>query len=255
MYSKTVKSTVSAALLIAASTAPSFSATAQDAEETYIYASYFTCPGGNPSDVDKVVKDEIAPIYNAGVKDGTIKNWGWSIHHTGGKWQRIFSHTNSSIDALLKSADTLFERGEAANVDPDNKFGKICNAHDDYIWEVKAGEIGDIEGTAALSTYFQCDLSQEGRTDEIMEEFFAPIYEANMGKGKLTSWTWAAHVYGGKYRRAIFTSAENFTDLTKTMDAIFDASYGGSDSQGMEFSKICSSHSDYLWYRADMTPE
>lgn len=247
MFSNTLKSTLSAALLITGSI--TVSASAEDQEKTFLYASYFSCPAGKMSDVGKVIKNEFAPLYDAAVKDGTLKGWGWSTHHTGGRWQLIFNHSNDSVDGLLKSADTMNERAKAANVDPENTFGKICNSHDDYIWELTQGADGDVEGPAAISTYFQCNISTEDRADEIVKKHFAPIYNANMGKGKLTSWAWASHVYGGKYRRGLWTSAENYTDLLKTMDAVFEAAYGDDNKNGREFAKICSSHSDYLWNR------
>ncbi len=247
MLSNTLKSTISAALLITGSV--TVSASAQDQEKTFLYASYFSCPAGKMSDVSKVIKDQFAPLYDAAVKDGTLKDWGWSTHHTGGHWQLIFNHSNNTIDALLKSADTMNERGKAAKVDPENIFGKICNSHEDYIWELTQGATGEVEGPAALSTYYQCDISQEDRADEIVKTAFAQNFNANMGKGKLSSWAWASHSYGGKYRRGMWTSAANYTDLLKTMDAIFEANYGNDSKAGREFTQICSSHSDYLWNR------
>ncbi len=252
MFKFTLKSTLSAAIILSSSILVMTSVSAQEKdteEKTFLYASYFSCPGGKLSDVDKVVKNEFTPLYDAAVKDGTLKSWGWSTHHTGGRWQRIFSFGSDSVDNLLKSLDIMTERAEAANIDPDNIFGKVCTAHEDYIWELTAGSPGEPTGSAALSTYYQCDVSQEDRADEIVEKVFAPVYNANMGKGKLTSWAWAEHRYGGQYRRAVFTSAENYTDLLSSMDNVFNAVNSNNNSEGSEFTKICSNHSDYLWNR------
>ena len=245
MLSNTLKSTLSAALFITGCV--TVSASAEDQEKIFHYASYFSCPGGKLSDADKIMKNEYGPVYDQAVKDGAIKGWGYAKHHTGGRWQRIFSHTNDSVDGLLKSVNTMNDMLKSANVDPDFKFFKTCNAHDDYIWEETAGNAMDNEGSVGITTYFQCDISTEDRADEIIQKHFASIYNANMGKNKINGWGWLTHVYGGKYRRAMTTSAANYTDLLKTMDSIFTAVYGNDNPDGLEFAKICSNHSDYLW--------
>ena len=248
MFSNTVKTTLSAALFVAASTAPSFSATAQDEEKSFIYASYFTCPGGDPQDVDKIVKNDLAPIYDAAVKDGTIKEWGWAAHHTGGKWQRIFTHTSDSPAGLVKSSAIINKRISEAKVDTDNNFGKICNMHDDYIWELTASKSSDTEGRSSISTYYQCDVATELDADAVFDKYISPAYDANIGKGKLTGWSYLTHAYGGKYRRIISASAENYNDLLETMDVVFATAYNDDNPEALGFSKICPSHSDYLWY-------
>lgn len=245
MLSNTLKSTLSAALLITGCVTAS--ASAEDHEKTFHYASYFSCPGGKLSDADKIMKDEYGPVYDQAVKDGVIKGWGYAKHHTGGRWQRIFSHTNDSVDGLLKAAVTMNDMLKNANVDPDFKFFKTCNAHDDYIWEETAGNTTGIEGSAGLTVYYQCDSATETRADEIINKVFAPIYSANMGKGKLNGWGWLRHAYGGKYRRAMTSSAKNFTELLKSMDDIYEVLYSKDNPESMEFAKICTSHSDYLW--------
>jgi hypothetical protein len=221
----------------------------EKAEDTFLYATYFYCNTGTQDKVDDIVKANTAPIYDAAVADGTIKGWGWMSHHTGGKWRRIQYHSSSSVAGLLATQKSLGDKVDAAGGDPDNEFGKICSAHDDYIWKVEAGGAGTVaRGSASLSVYMVCSFSGEDRADEIVKSVFAPVYDKAVADGKLTSWGWMSHVVGGKYRRLSTMSADNYDDLLAARGEILDALYGdGENAQANEFSEICGSHSDYLW--------
>lgn len=217
----------------------------KDEKETYIYASYFYCKTSGMDAVDDMVSNEMAPIYDAGVKDGTIGGWGWLAHHTGGKWNRIFYHVSDSMENLFKSQSTMMERSK----DTGEGFTEICGLHDDYIWQsvVNNGLTGD-RGKAALSVYHVCDISREERADEIVKTVFAPLYDKAIEEGKIKSWGWSSHVIGGKYRKLGTMTGDSFGAVLKARGEILEAAYGdGENAAANEFVDICSSHSDYLW--------
>ena len=252
MFSKCLKSILSAVFLLAGSTISFSSVAAED--NTFYYASYMNCTSGPLGPLDKIVSEGFGPVYDAAVKDGTIKGWGWAKHHTGGRWDRIFSVEGDSVDGLLKATATMRERSKKANADPDNVFGKTCSDHVDYIWKRNNGSPENSgssdEGaasTAGMTVYYQCDIVKEDRADEIVAGSYANANNASVGSGKLTGWGWLQHQYGGKYRRALTYSAANFTDLLNGMNDAFAKFYADDNPEGMEFVKICGSHSDYLW--------
>lgn len=222
---------------------------AQEEEETdtFIYATYFYCDVTKQDDVDKIAEEQIAVTYNAGVEDGTIGGWGWLAHQTGGKWRRILYHTSDSIGGLLDAQKKLGAAGAAS--DPNNEFGQICGAHDDYIWKAETGNIFDgPRGEAGLSAYFICDVAREERADEIVASTLSGIFNDHVGEGQLTSWGWSSHQIGGKYRRLNTMSAANYTDLLAARDSILEAMYGDDGpAEAIEFTEICGGHADYLW--------
>lgn len=217
--------------------------------DRFIYATYFYCETSTQELADDLIKANTAPIYDAAVADGTISNWGWLAHHTGGKWRRIQYHGSDSIAGLLAAQETIGERMDAAGGDPTNSFGKICGAHDDYIWKSVAGSSQDTKrGSVSLSVYHVCDISKEERGDEIVKTVFAPVYDKALAAGKITSWGWSSHIIGGKYRRLGTMTGANYADLLKARGEILNAIYGdGDNAEANEFTSICTSHSDYLW--------
>jgi len=236
-------------LTLAISTPAALMAEEEKAAENYTYATYFYCKTSTQEQVDELVKANTVPVYDAAVADGTIKSWGWLAHHTGGKWRRIQYHGSDSIAGLLAAQETLAERMDAAGGDEDNAFGKICGAHDDYIWKSEAGSAADTKrGSVGISVYHVCNIAKEERSDEIVKKVFAPIYDKAVADGKITSWGWSSHLIGGKYRRLSTLTGANYTDLLKAQGEILDAIYGdGDNAEANEFSNICTSHADYLW--------
>jgi hypothetical protein len=220
--------------------------------EMYVYATYFNCDPNLEDAVDEQVNKTYRPIYNNAAKNSTIANWGWLKHHTGGQWRRILYHSAPSVSALFSAQEQMnkeFDRAFGKNPDA---LGKGCKSHDDYIWQYVTGSRASLtsspRGKASMSVYMECSFMGEDRADEIFKKHFAPIYNAQVGKGKLVSWGWMSHVIGGKYRRLETLSANNYEDLLKAKNSILDTLYyKGSNKYAEEFTKICTSHQDYLW--------
>jgi len=224
---------------------------AEEKPEMYIYSTYFKCEPEQELAVDELVQRAYAPIYNDGVKNGTIANWGWLKHHTGGEWRRILYHSAPSLDALFAAQDTMNKKFEAVLGKNTDTLGRGCKSHEDYVWQYVTGSRPSLEGgtrgKASLSVYMECSFSGEEKADEIFKKHFAPVFNAQVGKGKLTSWGWLSHVIGGKYRRLQTVTADNYADLLKAQKIVLDTLFDKENKHGAEFSKICTSHQDYLW--------
>jgi hypothetical protein len=224
---------------------------AEEESEMYVYSTYFKCEPEQESAVDELVQRAYVPIYNDSVKNGTIANWGWLKHHTGGEWRRVLYHSAPSVDALFTAQDIMNKKFEAALGKSTDALGRGCKSHEDYVWQYVTGSrpslVGGTRGKASLSVYMECSFSREEKADEIFKEHFAPVFNAQVGKGKLTSWGWLSHVIGGKYRRLQTATADNYVDLLKAQKSILDTLYDKDNKHSAEFSEICTSHQDYLW--------
>jgi len=220
--------------------------------EMYVYATYFNCEPNLEDAVDEEVNKTYGPIYNSAVKSGAIANWGWLKHHTGGQWRRILYHTAPNLTALFNAQEQINEQFDNAFAKKPDGVGQGCKTHDDYVWQYVTGSgqllTGLPRGKASMSVYMECSFTGEDSADEIFKKHFAPIYNAHVGKGKLTSWGWMSHVIGGKYRRLETLTANNYEDLLKAKNSILDKLYYKTENtHAEEFSKICTSHQDYLW--------
>lgn len=232
-----------------------------DETELYTYATYFQCSGGPISVADAAIADD-AERMDGFVEDGTITAWGWMAHNTGGKWQRIFYHQAESLDALLDASNAIQGNGGgddeeeegAADEDDGPTFGSVCNEHDDYIWQVEAGTIGQERGAAGFSVYYVCDLNGEDRADEIVNDHFAPVLNKLVEDGELTSWGWQSHFVGGEFRKLQTMTGTDHKALLAARAQAIDAIYGEDDALGAEFAEICGSHVDYMWDIIHETP-
>ena len=219
----------------------------EEAPSTFTYATYFYCDVTGESRVDEIVKTVNAPVYDQLVKEGVISGWGWLAHHTGGQWRRVQYYQAASINGLLDAQEEMSKRMDGVNDAADNDFGKTCNSHEDYIWEVESGSAGDVRGDAGFSVYYTCDESKEERADEIWAKNFAPIMDAAVKDGKLSSWGWSSHWVGGSFRRLQTMTAANHKGLMDARGELIESMYGDDNEAGAEFTAICDGHSDYMW--------
>jgi hypothetical protein len=220
---------------------------AQDDEGgSFIYATYYYCDVTQQERVDEIVGNLDKPIYDAAVDDGTILAWGWLVHHTGGKWRRAQYHRAPSLAALLASQEKIGDAIDAKNKKMAMEGGKICNAHDDYIWRSMAGNEGTrSRGKVSFSVYHICDVARESQADAIVKTVYAPIYDRMVAEGKLVSWGWAEHIVGGEYRRLATMTAGDIPALLQARTAVVAAI----DEAPLTatFDAICGPHADYMW--------
>ncbi len=224
-------------------------ANAQDdkAPERYTYATYFYCNTSNEGLADKYVEESETPVMDKLVDDGTYLGWGWLRHHTGGQWRRIRYFQTDSLQNAIAGIDAMGEAFDEAFGEDDQGIGVSCDSHDDYVWKVEAGTSGVDRGSAGLSVYFSCKITEEDRADEIVAENFAPIYDKLVKEGKITSWGWQSHVVGGWFRRLFTMSGKDYATLLAARGEALAAQFAEDNKAGAEFSGICSAHHDYLW--------
>jgi len=238
---------------------PATAGAQEEEQKTFVYATYFECDTSKQKIADEVVKLVWAPAYDAAVEAGTISQWGWLTHHTGGKWRRLFYYAAPSLDALLDAPDAISPGIQKNSPGAGQVFSEICNAHEDYIWQAGIGSRGagivpPERGKVGSSVYFYCKMSEEERADEIVEEFFAPIYNSYVENGSITSWGWLKHLFGGKWRRVATMTATDTKALFAARNAIFAEVNEKAEAASDEFGEICGSHQDFLWNIAHETP-
>jgi hypothetical protein len=222
-------------------------AQAQDKpKDSYIYVTYFYCDVTQQERADQIVEQLQKPFYDAAVADGTITNYGWLVHHTGGKWRRGLYYGASSIQGLLDAQEKIGDQIDAKNEKMSTEFSQICNSHDDYIWHRVAGNIGAVaRGGAAFSVYNVCDASREEQADALVTQVFTSVFDKMIADGKLKSWGWIEHVVGGDFRRVLTMSATDMKSLMATRAEVIEAVFD--NPLGDTFTDICGKHADYMW--------
>lgn len=217
------------------------------AAHRFIYSTYHYCDLTRQERADQIVEQLDKPIYDAAVADGTIMSWGWLVHHTGGKWRRALYYVAPTIQGLLDAQKKIGDQIDAKNQKMSDEFAQICNAHDDYIWQVVTGNIGTVaRGGAGFSVYHVCDSTREDQADELMKKVFAPILDRMVAEGKIKSWGWNEHIVGGEYRRLSTISAADMKSLMAARGELIQAMYD-KNPLGDTFTGICGPHADYMW--------
>lgn len=215
-----------------------------EANPVFIYATYFRCSNAKVETAD----DSILKFYKGALDDmvrqKTVSSWGWLVRNTGGEWSRAGYATGASIKELLAALQQLEVRSD--HIPKKVAFDEACNSSEDYIWHELAGnDARGHRGVASFSTYYVCDQSREEQADALVKRVLAPMYDKLVADGKLTTWMWAEHVIGGKYRRLATMTAPNMDALLAAREELAKATEH--DALTDVVSSICGSHQDYLW--------
>ena len=215
-----------------------------EANPLFIYATYYQCNTGTMYKSE----DEVVKLYKK-VLDGmiarnTLTSWGWLVRNTGGEWTRAEYFSGPSVAAVVGASTTM--QPPIDHPPPKNAFDEACGSGEDYIWHMLAGNDGRTHrGAAAFSIYYVCDQSREKQADALVKRAFAPMYDKLVADGKLTSWGWAEHIVGGKYRRLATLTAPTVDALIAAREGIVAATEH--DPLNDAFIAICGSHQDYIW--------
>jgi len=228
----------------------SMAAVAQDEEPSlFTYATYFHCNVGMEDAADTLMERD-APIIDGLVDDGSILGWGWLSHHTGGSWRRIRYHLSDSAEGALSALTTIGDAVAEVHGEDNpagDAFAEACPRHDDYLWQVEGGSVGEERGSVGFSVYHLCDINREERADEIVGEHIAPILDKMVEDEKITTWGWSSHVIGGRVRRLQTMTAADMGSLLSARQEAIDTIYSEENEAGVEFSDICGPHVDYIW--------
>ena len=103
---------------------------------TVAFSTYYVCDSREVQ-ADAIVTQVFAPVYDKMVADGKLTSWGYLEHIVGGRFRRLATMTAPDMNSLMAA------RGDINEALTDNALGntftEICDSHDDYMWEVKAG--------------------------------------------------------------------------------------------------------------------
>ena len=224
-------------------------AASQPAEQTeanpiFIYATYFKCNNATIGKADDAVTKLYKPALDAMIANHTMTSWGWLVHNTGGEWARVGYLSGPSTNALMAANVTLEVKIDRPPLN--QAFDEACSSGEDYIWHMLAGnDARGHRGKVAFSTYYVCDQSRETQADALVKHVFAPMYDKLVADGKLTSWGWAEHIVGGKYRRLATMTAPTMDALIAAREGIVAAAEHNPLDEA--FNSICGSHQDYIW--------
>jgi hypothetical protein len=220
----------------------------EDAPARITYVTYYVCDVATQGNMDSVVGAYDKPVFDQWVKDGKLVAWGYLSHFTGGRWRRAEYHVSPSMDEALDAQSKIFNEIYADNREGGQARAEACEAHDDYMWSIdQSGGQTSARGETSLSVYFECEIADEERADEIFAKAYAPQFDKFVQDGKIASWSWQSHLLGGQYRRLQTITGETYAAVNAARVAALQNVNRNNSDLGREFSRICDAHVDYLW--------
>ena len=228
--------------------APPAVAQEDDGPAGYNYATYYVCDVATQGNMDNVVETNEKQVFDEWVEDGKLMGWGYLSHFTGGRWRRLQYHVSATMEEALNNQREIFREIYADNREGGQARAEACEAHDDYIWAIDQGSApGTQRGDVSLSVYFVCDVADQSRADEIFAQTYAMRLNQLVESGDISSWNWQSHVLGGEYRRLQTVTGDDYAGVNAARFETIQHVNQEYPELGREFSKICHTHTDYLW--------
>ncbi len=214
-----------------------------------IFGQYYRCNQAMEGQTDEIVRSVVGPIIEKHVAAGHLTGWVWLAHSQGGPWRRLLATVGTDLGTMMDVRQEMVEELTTRHADALQQVGSACGSHDDYIWTGISTSTPDPDavGPATLSTYYACDNSREGRTNQIFQDVLAPLFQKHQEMGHIASWGFYAHRSGGIFRRLATFSGPDHKTLFQMQQAINQEANQTNPLAMNEFREICSWHTDYLW--------
>lgn len=218
---------------------------------TYVVGTYYRCSEATEARADAIYKETVAPLVKKQIDAGRLVASGWDRHWLGGEWRRLEYVVGTDLGAMVDARQAVIAELMGAQAKAGDEFSAICPSHDDYIWSSVAssqapGAVALERAKVAISTYFVCD-SREKEADAIVKTTFAPILNAQVKAGKISSWNWLEHFAGGKYRRLLVADGADHKSILNYWNAFDKTLFAAQPELAQRFFDICDSHTDYVW--------
>jgi hypothetical protein len=221
----------------------------QTAHSQTLVGTYYRCSTADEGEADFIMNTVLSEIFDRHADAGDISGWGWVEHQAGGAWRRIQTITAPDRSTVLNMWGQIIEEIEDEHPNAWHRFNEICDAHDDYIWNLVAASEGNDPGVtpdAWVSTYWVCNERTESRADELMQQM-GPVVDQHIAAGHLGGWGWYAHDIGGRFRRLMTLQAAADFDVLEGREMVINDLQSNHAELLDEFSSICGAHVDYLW--------
>ena len=104
---------------------------------TASFSTYMQCSLAAEDRADELVREVLAPVYDAHVGDGKLMSWNWLKQTVGGEYTRLLTLGAADHESLLRAradieADLKGRKVQRAM----REFLTICHTQSDYMWDL-----------------------------------------------------------------------------------------------------------------------
>ncbi len=101
------------------------------------FTVYLECDMSREERADEIVREVLAPVYDAHIGDGKLNSWNWLEHHVGGPWRRILALGADDHKTMMRARDSILaELDDRRYERAMRELSEVCHTHSDYMWNV-----------------------------------------------------------------------------------------------------------------------
>ena len=111
-------------------------AVAQDDEAPrgFSYATYYVCDMATQGNMDNIVANNEARVFDKWVEEGRLMSWGYLSHFTGGRWRRAQYHVSATMEEALRNQVEIVREIYSDNRAGGQARSEACSAMSSISW-------------------------------------------------------------------------------------------------------------------------
>jgi len=110
-----------------------------------------------------------------------------------------------------------------------------------------AGQDEPVPQGYSYVVYYVCDMAKQGNMDNIVANNEYAVFDKWVEDGKLLSWGYLSHFFGGRWRRAQYHVSATLEEALRNQRDILNEIYADNRAGSQARSEACAAHDDYLW--------
>ncbi len=104
---------------------------------TAVFSTYLQCNLASEDRADELVREVLAPVYDAHVGDGQLASWNWLKQVVGGEYTRILTLGAVDHASLLRARAAIETELKSRKLQRAvREFQTICHTQSDYMWDL-----------------------------------------------------------------------------------------------------------------------
>ena len=220
-------------------------ACAQDAQDpTRLMLSFYNVLYSDIPEWQGHYNNNMVPVMEQMVEDGSLAGFGVRMHHTGGKYNLRMSLTGTDDtdfeEVATRIATTIAEK------DPEGmeRTERMILSHYDEIWNLGRRNLETPNDAAYIyENFFQVNRADLGRWNELWEPLF-PVFDGLMSQGLMKGYLVEEHNMGGEYNWKVLAFFDEWDNIDDVQVLFFE-----NVPLDHEFWTFPIAHRDEIWER------
>jgi hypothetical protein len=221
------------------------SASAQNPQDaTRVMLSFYSVLYSDIPEWQAHYNDNLVPVMEGMVADGSLTGFGVRMHHVGGKYNLRMNLAGTDDTNFEEVATRIATAAAAKDPEAMERTERMILSHYDEIWTLGRRNLEAPNDAAYVyENFFQVNRADVERWNELWESVL-PVFDELMSQGLMKGYVVEQHNMGGEYNWKVLGFFNEWDDIDDAQ-----ARFSESVPLNHEFWTLPIAHKDEIWAR------